>query len=108
MDTAQTLDADATTAVSSEARQYLTFLLDEAEYGVDILRVREIKGWDTVTPLPNTPEYLRGVMNLRGPIMPIIDLRQRLGLESIAYGPSTVVVVLKVMHDMAAASWVSW
>jgi len=99
MDTAQTLDADATTAVSSEARQYLTFLLDEAEYGVDILRVREIKGWDTVTPLPNTPEYMRGVMNLRGTIMPIIDLRQRLGLESIAYGPSTVVVVLKVMHE---------
>ncbi|SRR6266498_857217 len=88
MDTVQTLDADATTAVGSNVRQYLTFLLQDAEYGVDILRVREIKGWDTVTPLPNTPEYLRGVMNLRGTIVPIIDLRQRFSLERVAYGPS--------------------
>ncbi|MBM3225938.1 MAG: chemotaxis protein CheW, partial [Candidatus Tectomicrobia bacterium] len=63
MDTTQTLDVDAT-SVASDAKQYLTFLLDEAEYGVDILRVQEIKGWDTVTPLPNAPEYVRGVMNL--------------------------------------------
>lgn len=99
MDTAQTLDIDATTTVASDTRQYLTFLLDDAEYGVDILRVQEIKGWDTVTPLPNAPDYVRGVMNLRGTIVPIIDLRQRFGLERIAYGPTTVVVVLKAMHD---------
>ena len=99
MDTVQTLDADATTAVGSNVSQYLTFLLHDAEYGVDILRVREIKGWDIVTSLPNTPEYLRGVMNLRGTIVPIIDLRQRFSLESVAYGPSTVVVVLNVVHE---------
>ena len=99
MDTVQPPDADAITTVGSDTRQYLTFLLDEAEYGVDILKVQEIKGWDTATPLPNTPEYMRGVMNLRGTILPIIDLRQRFGLESIAYGPSTVVVILKVMHE---------
>ena len=53
MDTVQTLDADATTAVGSNVRQYLTFLLHDAEYGVDILRVREIKSWDTVTVAPH-------------------------------------------------------
>jgi purine-binding chemotaxis protein CheW len=98
MHTAQAMDTDVIT-VAGDAKQYLTFLLAETEYGVDILRVQEIRGWDTVTPLPNTPEYVRGVMNLRGTIVPIIDLRQRLGLESIPYGPTTVVVVTRVMHD---------
>jgi purine-binding chemotaxis protein CheW len=74
-------------------------LLGNIEYGVDILQVQEIRGLDTITPLPNTPEYMRGVMNLRGTIVPIIDLRQRFGLESMVYGPTTVVVVLNVMHD---------
>jgi purine-binding chemotaxis protein CheW len=99
MDTVQTLDADTTMAVGSETRQYLTFLLGDTEYGVDILRVQEIKDLDTITPLPNTPEYIRGVMNLRGTIVPIINLRQRFGLESVVYGPTTVVVVLNVIHD---------
>jgi purine-binding chemotaxis protein CheW len=76
MDTFQTLDADAITTVGNEARQFLTFLLDNAEYGVDILRVQEIKGWDrnAVTSLPNTPEYVRGVINLRGTIVPLVDM----------------------------------
>src|SRR5215470_2893114 len=99
MPTAQALDLDTTISATPDAKQYLTFLLAETEYGVDILRVQEIKGWDTVTPLPNTPEYVRGVMNLRGTIVPIIDLRLRFGLASVPYGPTTVVVVLKVSHD---------
>jgi purine-binding chemotaxis protein CheW len=81
------------------ARQCLTFLLADAEYGVDILRVQEIKGWETVTVLPNTPEYVQGVMNLRGAIVPIIDLRQRFHMEPLDHGPTTAVVVLKVVHD---------
>jgi purine-binding chemotaxis protein CheW len=101
MHTAQAMDTDVIT-VAGDAKQYLTFLLAETEYGVDILRVQEIRGWDTVTPLPNTPEYVRGVMNLRGTIVPIIDLRQRFGLESIPYGPTTVVVVLRVTHDQSS------
>lgn len=76
--------------------QYLTFIMANEEYGVDILRVQEIKGWDTATPLPNTPPYVKGVINLRGTIVPIIDLRQRFGLETVPYGPTTVVIVLKV------------
>jgi purine-binding chemotaxis protein CheW len=79
--------------------QYLTFFLADAEYGVDILRVQEIKGWETVTALPHTPEYVQGVMNLRGAIVPIIDLRQRFGMELLEPGPTTAVVVLKVVHD---------
>jgi purine-binding chemotaxis protein CheW len=98
MHTAQAMDTDVST-VASDTQQYLTFLLADTEYGVDILRVQEIRGWDTVTPLPNTPEYARGVMNLRGAIVPIIDLRQRFGLEHLAYGETTVVVVLKVVCD---------
>lgn len=81
------------------AHQYLTFLLAGEEYGVDILRVQEIKGWDSVTPIPNTPEYIRGVINLRGTIVPIIDLRLRFKLEQLEYGPTTVVIMLKVMSD---------
>jgi purine-binding chemotaxis protein CheW len=75
--------------------QYLTFLLAGEEYGVNILRVQEIRGWDAVTPIPNTPSYLLGVMNLRGAIVPIVDLRRRLGMEQVEFGKTTVVIVLK-------------
>ena len=81
---------------SDQGNQYLTFLLGEGEYGVDILRVQEIKGWDRVTPLPNTPDYMRGVINLRGAVVPIIDLRCRFRMEQVEYSKTTVIVVLKV------------
>ena len=84
---------------NGEGEQYLTFMLAGEEYGVDILRVQEIKGWDNVTPIPNTPSYIKGVINLRGTIVPIIDLRERFSLETISYGPTTVVIVLKVNSD---------
>lgn len=76
--------------------QYLTFLLAGEEYGVDILRVQEIKGWDRVTPIPNTNEYVLGVINLRGAVVPIIDLRLRFRMEQVEYTKTTVVMVLKV------------
>lgn len=85
------------TELDENTQQFLTFILADEEYGVDILRVQEIKGWDAVTQVPNTPEYIRGVINLRGIIVPIIDLRIRFGMEQLAYGPTTVVIVLKVM-----------
>jgi purine-binding chemotaxis protein CheW len=86
--------SDDVTTVTSK---YLTFVLATEEYAVDILRVQEIKGWNKVTPIPNTPDYICGVINLRGTIVPIIDLRLRFSLERQAYGPMTVVVVLKVI-----------
>ncbi|MDZ7750312.1 MAG: chemotaxis protein CheW [Gammaproteobacteria bacterium] len=78
------------------ANQYLTFSLADEEYGVDILSVREIMGWGAATPIPNVPSYIKGVINLRGTIIPIIDLRERFNLEKQPYGPTTVVVVLQV------------
>ena len=99
MDSARALETDTASVLTHDARQYLTFFLAHVEYGVDILRVQEIKGWDTVTALPNTPEYVQGVLNLRGAIVPIIDLRQRFRMERLDPGPTTAVVVLKVVHD---------
>ncbi len=98
MSTLQAFENDTSLDVGMDANQYLTFILDDAEYGVDILRVQEIKGWDSVTPIPNAPLYVRGVINLRGAIVPIVDLRQRFGLPRIEYGVTTVVVVLRVLH----------
>ena len=83
--------------LGEDMQQFLTFLLAGEEYGVDILRVQEIKGWDAVTQVPNTPEYVRGVINLRGTIVPIIDLRIRFSMDQLEYGATTVVIVLKVM-----------
>lgn len=99
MNTAQLLGAERVIENQNGADQYLTFLLAGEEYGVDILRVQEIKGWDTATRIPNTPSYVQGVMNLRGTIVPIIDLRMRFNLGKLEYGPTTVVVVLKVDAD---------
>ncbi|MBX2868619.1 MAG: chemotaxis protein CheW [Acidiferrobacterales bacterium] len=81
------------------AGQYLTFMLAGEEYGVEILKVQEIKGWDTATPIPNTPEHVLGVLNLRGAVVPIIDLRKRFDLEKMVYGPTTVVIVVKMNHE---------
>ena len=92
-------DVAPTNDIGDAAGQYLTFLLAGEEYGVEILRVQEIKGWDSATPIPNTPEHVLGVLNLRGAIVPIIDLRKRFGLESIPYGPMTVVIVVKIIND---------
>lgn len=76
--------------------QYLTFIMDDEEYGVDILCVQEIRGWEPTTPLPNAPTHIKGVINLRGTIVPIVDLRQCFGLKAIEYSAVTVVIVLKV------------
>lgn len=76
--------------------QYLTFIMADEEYGVDILAVQEIRGWESATPVPNSPSYLKGVINLRGTIVPIMDLRLRFDLPKINYGEETVVVVLKI------------
>jgi len=84
---------------SENKNQYLTFILAGEEYGVDILRVQEIKGWDNVTKIPNSPHYIKGVMNLRGTIVPIIDLRIRFNLETLDYSNTTVVIVLKIQSE---------
>ena len=77
-------------------KQFLNFIMADEEYGVDILTVQEIRSWEDITALPNAPEYVKGVINLRGTIVPIIDLRLRFGLPAIDYGPLTVVIIVKV------------
>jgi purine-binding chemotaxis protein CheW len=80
----------------AHSEQLLTFMVNGEEYGVDILRVQEIRGWSTPMPIPHTPGYVKGVINIRGDVVPIADLRERLGIASLAYGPSTVIIVLRV------------
>ena len=82
----------------SDGDQYLTFTLGEEHYGVDILTVTEIRGWDSTTRLPNAPHYVLGVVNLRGVIVPILDLRLRFSLGQATYTPTTVVIILAI-HD---------
>jgi purine-binding chemotaxis protein CheW len=83
---------------SNTLEQLLTFFVNGEEYGVDILRVQEIRGWTTPMPIPNTPAFVKGVINIRGDIVPIADLRERLGLTRRDYGATTAVVVLRVMQ----------
>ncbi|NRB22286.1 chemotaxis protein CheW [Shewanella sp.] len=79
-----------------DSQQYLTFIMANEEYGVEILSVQEIRGWESTTVIPNAPSHVKGVINLRGTIVPIIDLRQRFGIEVLDYGATTVVIVVKV------------
>lgn len=88
---------------SSPARQILTFRLGEETFGLDILRVKEIRGWSPVTRVPQAPPQVLGVLNLRGAIVPIIDLRVRFALPSAEFTPVTVIIVISVrMQDGSA------
>jgi len=81
---------------SASDQQYFTFILNDQEYGVDILRVQEIRGWTSVRKMPNLPEYIKGVIDLRGTVVPIIDLSERFGMGGKEYSSLTVVIILKV------------
>lgn len=82
------------TAVRETNREVLVFVLGAEEYGVDILKVQEIRGYEKVTPIPASPAYLKGVVNLRGIIVPVIDLRIKFGMADPRYDSFTVVVIL--------------
>ena len=81
---------------ATDGNQFLTFTLGTEEYGVEILKVQEIKGYSAITPIPNTPAYVKGVMNLRGAIIPIVDLRAKLAMAETAYNQFTVIIVVRV------------
>lgn len=88
---------EETSAVGAgSSGQYLSFHLGEEDYAVDILRVQEIRGWETVRTLPDSRDYVKGVLDLRGSIVPIIDLRIRFGDSSPTYTATTVVIVVAV------------
>jgi purine-binding chemotaxis protein CheW len=80
------------------AREILVFALGSEEYGIDILKVQEIRGYDAVTSIANVPAFIKGVINLRGNIVPIVDLRIKFGLGNIMYDHFTVVIILNVAN----------
>lgn len=84
--------ADAT----AERSEFLTFALGEEEYGVDILKVQEIRGYDTVTRIPEAPKFIKGVVNLRGTIVPVVDLRLKFDLPKAEYDEFTVMIILNL------------
>ncbi len=83
--------------LATDGSQYLTFTLGDEHYGVDILRVQEIKGYTAVMRIPNTPAFVKGVLNLRGTIVPIVDLQTKFGMDQVEYTMFTC-IVLVVVH----------
>lgn len=90
----QTSSAEEARDEVDQSRQYLTFVLADEEYAVDILQVQEIKSWTPVTKLPRSPSYVLGVINLRGAIVPVIDLRVRFELDSVRATNKTAVIIV--------------
>ncbi|TNC99788.1 MAG: purine-binding chemotaxis protein CheW [Gallionellaceae bacterium] len=91
-----TTDNKSAGGVMLTNNEFLTFTLGKEEYGIDILKVQEIRGYDAVTTIANTPEFIKGVINLRGIIVPIVDLRIKFNLSNVAYDQFTVVVILNL------------
>jgi purine-binding chemotaxis protein CheW len=79
-----------------EGGKFLTFFFDDEEYAIEILKVQEIIGVMPITPVPRTPEYLLGVINLRGKVIPVIDLRARFGMETVAWTEETCIIVMQI------------
>ena len=86
----------AVAAIGHERNEFLTFALGQESYGIEILKVREIRGYEVVTTIPNAPAFLKGVINLRGTIVPIIDLRIKLNFAKVEYDRFTVVIIINV------------
>ena len=88
--------SDNTTTSGALGGEFLTFTLGPEEYGIDILKVQEIRGYDAVTTIANTPEFIKGVINLRGIIVPIVDMRIKFNLDNVTYDQLTVVIILNL------------
>lgn len=86
----------ADTVSNTQVEQFLTFELAGEAYGIEILKVQEIRGWEPIRKIPNTPDFVKGALNLRGSIVPIIDLRERFQMEKVDYTPVTVVIVMSI------------
>ena len=84
--------------VANGAREYLTFRLGQEEYGIDILKVQEIRGYEQPTRIANAPEFIKGVVNLRGTIVPIVDMRLKFNCSEAEYNSFTVVIILNLRN----------
>jgi len=89
-------NSPAVDAVSADVSEFISFAIGDDQYGVDIMAVREIKEWSNVTALPNQPDYMRGVLNLRGAIVPILDLRCRFGQGVTEATPTHIVLIVQI------------
>ena len=85
------------------AELVLTFVVNEQRFGVDVLRVQEIRAWTEPTPLPHVPSWVRGVVNLRGHLVAVVDLRERLGFGALVLTPQTAMVVLRALTPKGEA-----
>ena len=90
--------AAANAALHGTAREYLSFKLGAEEYGIDILKVQEIRGYENPTRIANAAHFIKGVVNLRGVIVPIVDMRLRFGLSDVQYNSFTVVIILNIAN----------
>lgn len=86
-------------AASDKEGKYLTFALAHEEYGLEILKVREIIGYIDVTAVPQTPHHVKGVINLRGQVIPVVDLRTKFGMEAVAITDQTCIIVVEIDHS---------
>ncbi len=92
----ENVELDDLTGFAADGNQFLTFRLLDEEYGVDILQVQEIKNYSHITPIPNTPTYVKGAMNLRGTVVPIVDLRIKFDMPEAEYTQYTVIIVVMI------------
>ncbi len=102
MDVHVTALDDRSSQEATREGKYLTFSLAGEEYGIGILKVREIIGMMSITPVPQTPDFVKGVVNLRGKVIPVIDLRLRFGLDATAYTERTCIIVVEIQGDSGA------
>ncbi|MEN6386442.1 MAG: chemotaxis protein CheW [Phycisphaerales bacterium] len=90
---------EQTTALQDKEGKYLTFALGSEEYGLEILKVREIIGYMEITAVPQTPSYVKGVINLRGQVIPVVDLRSKFGMEIAKVTEETCIIVVEIHQD---------
>ena len=99
-----TLDRPMTSSATALGGKYLTFALGKEEYGLEILKVREIIGYMDITAVPRTPSYVKGVINLRGQVIVVMDLRAKFGMEEAARTDQTCIIVVEIRHEQRKMS----
>ncbi|MCF8120008.1 MAG: chemotaxis protein CheW [Deltaproteobacteria bacterium] len=99
----ETMD-QAVKAMKEQEGKYLTFSMADEEYGIGILKIKEIIGMMTITSVPRTPAFVKGVINLRGQVIPVVDLRLRFGMEEIDYTDRTCIIVVEIRGDAGAVT----
>src|SRR6516225_7646863 len=101
MSVTMTMNANDTASADARSGKYLTFQLATEEFGIRVLQVREIMGLQDITAVPQTPAHVKGVINLRGKVVPVIDLRLKFGLDAGVYSQRTCIIVTQIQGESA-------